>query len=513
MLGRYALCGEIARGGMATVHFGRLIGPIGFSRTVAIKRLHPRLAADADFVTMFVDEALLAARVQHPNVVSTLDVIALDGELALVMEYVQGESLGRLMQAVRARKERIPLRIVGAIMLGLLAGLEAAHSAKNERGQPLGIIHRDMSPQNVLVGADGATRVFDFGVARASGRAQTSRVGMFKGKIAYAAPEQFGEGDIDKRIDLYATSVILWEMLTSRRMFKGETEMQLLMRVHERRVDRPAAYVDDLPEGLDDYVMRGVSSDPNERPSSAKEMSIALERMLPIASAREVADWVHDLAEAALRLRAQQVEMIETSTTPASVPLHMVSQPTAAPLVLSDRSEPSKPLPTSMPEAPRSKRTTIVAALFLALAVISIVVVLLVTRSRAPDAPTSASPEPDPTNAATATKTKATSAPEPVTDPAPTSVATPTTSASATTTVADTNKTPKFPAYFGSAKLKPAITASALASVAPPPSTTTTAPPAPTPSATTPPPPAAPNCSPPFTIDAKGIKHLKPECL
>src|SRR6516225_8996456 len=175
VVGRYALYVAIAAGGMATVHLGRLIGEVGFSRTVAIKRLHPQYAADPEFVSMFLDEARLAARIRHPNVVPTLDVVATKGELFLVMDYVPGESLARLSRVCREQRRPIPHRITSAVMAGALHGLHAAHEAKSERGAPLGIVHRDVSPQNVLVGADGVPRVLDFGVAKAAGRMQETR--------------------------------------------------------------------------------------------------------------------------------------------------------------------------------------------------------------------------------------------------------------------------------------------------------------------------------------------------
>ena len=192
IVGRYALYAEIAAGGMATVHFGRLLGPVGFSRTVAIKRLHPQFAKDPEFVSMFLDEARLAARIRHPNVVPTLDVVATDGELFLVMDYVPGESIARLSRVLRERQETLPIRILSATIAGVLHGLHATHEAKDERGHPLGIVHRDVSPQNVLVGTDGVPRVLDFGVAKAAGRVQTTREGQIKGKLSYMPPEQLG---------------------------------------------------------------------------------------------------------------------------------------------------------------------------------------------------------------------------------------------------------------------------------------------------------------------------------
>src|SRR4051794_3762977 len=144
VVGRYALYDPIAAGGMATVHLGRLLGPVGFSRTVAIKRSHPEFAEDPEFVSMFLDEARLAARIRHPNVVPTLDVVALEGELFLVMDFIQGESLSKLLRACKAKETRVPRSVACAIMVGVLSGLHAAHEAKNERGEPLNLVHRDV---------------------------------------------------------------------------------------------------------------------------------------------------------------------------------------------------------------------------------------------------------------------------------------------------------------------------------------------------------------------------------
>jgi serine/threonine-protein kinase len=169
-VGRYTIYGEIASGGMATVHLGRVQGHGNFARTVAIKRLHPQYAADPDFVAMFLDEAWLAARINHPNVVQTLDVVSEEGELFLVMDFVHGESLSRIWREVRDAGGSAPLPITASIVCGALYGLHAAHEAKDEAGKPLNIVHRDVSPPNIIVGVDGVARVLDFGVAKASGR-------------------------------------------------------------------------------------------------------------------------------------------------------------------------------------------------------------------------------------------------------------------------------------------------------------------------------------------------------
>src|SRR6185369_14610263 len=211
-------------GGMATVHLVRLLGPVGFSRTVAIKRLHAQFASDPEFVSMFLDEARLAARIRHPNVVPTLDVVTTGGELFLVMEYVPGESAARLARALRERQQTIPLRVLSGIITGVLHGLHAAHEAKDEQGAPLSIVHRDVSPQNVLVGTDGVARVLDFGVAKAAGRIHQTREGSVKGKLPYMPPEQMRGGEISRKTDVYAAAVVLWECLTGEWLFDGPND-------------------------------------------------------------------------------------------------------------------------------------------------------------------------------------------------------------------------------------------------------------------------------------------------
>jgi serine/threonine-protein kinase len=247
VVGRYAIYGKIASGGMATVHFGRLLGGAGFSRTVAIKRLHPHLAEDAEFRATMIDEARMAARIHHPNVVATLDVVTVDGELLLVMEYVRGESVSSLVKAHITQQKRIPLPIVSAIAIGALHGLHAAHEATNDQGRPLDIVHRDVSPQNILVGVDGLARVIDFGVAKATGRLQTTSEGSIKGKIAYMPPEQLARKALTRAADIYAMGVVLWEMLACRRLFGGDGEMAIIQSVLAGPEGPPSLHAPEVP--------------------------------------------------------------------------------------------------------------------------------------------------------------------------------------------------------------------------------------------------------------------------
>ncbi len=310
-VGRYAIYDPIATGGMATVHLGRLVGPVGFARTVAIKRLHPQYARDPEFASMFLDEARLAARIQHPNVVPTIDVIATEGELLLVMEYVRGEALGRLVRAAGQRGGPIPPRIVTAIMVGALNGLHAAHQAADESGRLLGIVHRDVSPQNIIVGIDGVARVLDFGVAKAEDRVQVTKDQKLKGKLLYMSPEQLDSGEIDCRTDIYAMGIVLFEALTGQRMFPGEREAAQLLKITQGETRVPSAIHADLA-AFDDVVRKSTAKNPSERYATARDMSRALEAVSPLASASDVGEWVETIAGSTILERSRRVAEIES---------------------------------------------------------------------------------------------------------------------------------------------------------------------------------------------------------
>jgi serine/threonine-protein kinase len=329
LIGRYALYGEIASGGMATVHFGRLLGPVGFSRTVAIKRLHAQFAKDPEFVAMFLDEARLAGRIQHPNVVATLDVVALEGELFLVMEYVQGESLAKLLGTMHKRGGSIPYKIVASIIAGVLYGLHAAHEATDERGQPLSIVHRDVSPQNVLVGVDGVARVLDFGVAKAAGRMQATREGEIKGKLAYMPPEQMKGASMDRRTDVYAAAVVFWEALTARRLFDGEHAGVIFTKVMNGEVERPSRIIPGVPPIVDEIILRGLDRDLGRRYATARDMAMDIEDRIGVASPRQVAEWLEKVAGDALSRRAVRVKQIESLSTPPPMQLEALASMSA----------------------------------------------------------------------------------------------------------------------------------------------------------------------------------------
>jgi serine/threonine protein kinase len=472
VVGRYVIHDEIASGGMASVYFGRLHGPAGFSRTVAIKRLHTEFAKDPEFLAMLLDEARLAARIRHPNVVSTLDVVFEGEELFLVMDYVDGESLSRIRRAFP--EVDVPIPVVSAILTGVLQGLHAAHEATSERGEPLGIVHRDVSPQNILVGADGVPRVADFGVAKATGRTASTRDGQVKGKAGYMAPEQLRGGPIDRRVDVYASAIVLWELLTSRRLFLGDSPAQTMLLALEQSVDPPGKLVRGVPPELDALVMRGLSRDPERRFATAMDMAAALEGAVRPATAREVAAWLEHLAGDVLRKRAQLVADIESGQSTVlprqGESVEREPRPVAqAEANASQVSSISVATPQASPRAPqRSLRGWVAIGGMVTLTILG----LLSLRSRLettglapaiPPAPTAASSVPSASTSPNASPIEAAA-----------EAAAPATSAS---TIANVNLD------AGLARPRPRTRK---------PST---------------------NCNPPFTLDPSGIHIPKPECL
>ncbi len=447
-VGRYALYSEIASGGMATVYLGRQRGQAGFARTVAIKRLHPQHAKEPDFVAMFLDEARLAARIRHPNVVPTLDVVATEGELFLVMEYVQGESLARLLRASRQKKERPPTRVIAAIMADTLHGLHAAHEATSEKGDPLGLVHRDVSPHNILVGSDGAARVVDFGVAKASGRIQTTREGQLKGKIAYMAPEQI-TGSVTRKTDVYAASVVLWEALTTKRLFSGENDASVMNQVINSKVSPPGQHVEGLDPAWDEIVLKGLERDEERRWATARDMAMAIESRLQLARATEVGAWVESLAHQSLAKRAAEVTAVESASDIEAVPADepAASEPVSASLPAPAKAA-SEPKPAALdsppaaestasklsavswplslrPRGPRPSRSRVIAGVGAGCVAIIATVVFFATRSPGPALPTPAATIGVPVTA-TAPASQPSSLPAPA--PAPTAMASASTS-------------------------------------------------------------------------------------
>ena len=309
IIGRYALHQAIARGGMATIHLARLVGDEGFSRIVAAKRLHPELAEDPDFVAMFLDEARIASRLQHRNVVPVLDVVAAGGEVMLVQELVYGVPLHVLLDSTWSRGGRVPLDIAIAIACQTLAGLHAAHETTDERGAPLNIVHRDISPQNVMIAVDGTARLLDFGIAKATVAEHITRAGTFKGKLAYSAPEQL-RGRATQQSDIYSLAVVVWELVVGHRMHADQSTTQVVNTVltgHWPTICEALALSCDsdtnddeswrLWKAVDTVVQRGLALDPAARWATAADMEEALAAVLTPATSNAVATWVRSVGK------------------------------------------------------------------------------------------------------------------------------------------------------------------------------------------------------------------------
>jgi eukaryotic-like serine/threonine-protein kinase len=316
VVGRYLMYEEISCGGMASVHFGRLSSDAGFSRTVAIKYLHPQYARDVQFISMFLDEARLVSRIRHPNVAAPLDVVVVPDseEVFLVMEYIHGETLGRLIEESHRIRLPLPPNVCANILCGALHGLHAAHEAVDEMGQPLGIVHRDISPQNIMVGSDGVPRVLDFGIAKAVSRSQATEEGQVKGKVAYMAPEQLTNGAVDRRADIFAAGIVLWESLTTRRLFRADHPAAAMANVLHTVVQRPSCINGNVSQAMDRVVLKALQRNPAARFQTARDFAAAIEEEAFVASTRKVSEWVASAASACLADRAEKVARIESES-------------------------------------------------------------------------------------------------------------------------------------------------------------------------------------------------------
>jgi serine/threonine-protein kinase len=290
------------------------------ARAVAIEKLHAQFAEDADFVATFLDEARLAARVQHPNVVPTLDIVRQGKELVRIREYVTGETLAQLTGALRAAGKRLDRRIGCAVLVGALYGLHAAHEAKNEFSESLGIVHGNVSPENILVGVDGVPRLVGFGVARAVVQMRDALGRAIKGKLAYMAPEQVRGATATRAADVWAAAKVLWEVLTGELLFDVDDDAALAQAILGSPIRDPSEMAPGVPAALDAIVQKGLERDPKRRFATAREMAEAIEQALPLATPADVGACVERACGDALKKRAESVHEAESTPMRRSLP-------------------------------------------------------------------------------------------------------------------------------------------------------------------------------------------------
>jgi serine/threonine protein kinase len=276
-LGRYQVVKRLAAGGMADVLLARTEGIAGFERHVVIKRIHAELLEEPRYVKMFLDEARLAASLHHHNIVQVNDIGEENGEYFFAMEYVHGEDARTLLVEASQRGETIPLEHVVTIIMAAAAGLHHAHEQRGMDGSPLHIVHRDVSPANILVGYDGAVKVADFGIALAAHRAEQTQSGVLKGKVAYMSPEQCNCDPVDRRSDVFSLGIVLYELATVRPCFAGDNDFMTMSAIVGGKIDKPSSHRKDLPPKLEAIILKALARKASDRYQSADELRIALE--------------------------------------------------------------------------------------------------------------------------------------------------------------------------------------------------------------------------------------------
>ncbi len=351
---RYESLARIASGGMATVFVARARGAAGFSRLVAVKRAHPFVSADAALRESLVSEAHIASALHHPHVVSVLDVELQGNDVCLVLDYVEGCSLAELLSRSRRAGTTLQAPVGMRVLLDAAGGLHAAHELCDERGRHLGLVHRDVSPQNILVGLDGHARLTDFGIAKIADDMRHTATGVLKGKVSYMAPEYLESKALDARSDQYALAVVAWETLTSKRLFSGDSDMEVMRHIVRGTAEPPSTARADLAP-FDDVFAKALAHDPARRFASVQAFAAALEdrarRLGWVAPHADVASTVDRVVGDHLRQRRSDIE----SRTPISISgiSARPPPPPSARDVMITRSLPGD----SFPPAPSSSRT------------------------------------------------------------------------------------------------------------------------------------------------------------
>jgi len=332
--GKYEIITHLASGGMADIFLSRARGIQGFEKLAIIKRIRQDRSFDKKMVELFLDEARLAASLQHPNIVQVFEFGIVDGSYFLAMEYVHGEDVAAVLRRMREAERAIPLAEVLAIVVGVCQGLHYAHECAGPDGKHLGVVHRDISPSNVLISYDGAVMITDFGIAKATGRSTQTTTGAVRGKLAYMSPEQCRGLPLDRRSDIFAIGTLLHELSTGQSLFSGTSDFEVMKRIVEAPIRPPSTQVPGYPAELDRIVCKALAREPARRYATARELQLdierfALEQKLPISTARLAGFMEREFADriAAWRQRASLEYAARTTLArPPSVEVEIIDR-------------------------------------------------------------------------------------------------------------------------------------------------------------------------------------------
>jgi eukaryotic-like serine/threonine-protein kinase len=324
-IGRYCILGELATGGMAQILLGKYEGPSAFERPIVIKRILSHLADDPDFVAMFIDEARITSRIRHPNVAQVHELAREGKELYLVMEYLEGESVAAALRRVIELGRTFDPRLAAYVVAEACSGLHAAHELRDDQDRLVGLVHRDISPQNVFLGYDGSVRVLDFGIAMAEGREVQTRTGGLKGKVPYMSPEQCRGDPLDRRSDVFALGILLWELCALRRLFKRKSELLVLKAITEEPVTPLSSVASGCPAGLEAICLRALARSPEDRYPTAAAMRADLLSVLRELEAAgdgrdDLASLMHELFRARRDEKREMLRRVGKGELPTVVP-------------------------------------------------------------------------------------------------------------------------------------------------------------------------------------------------
>ncbi|MCB9707082.1 MAG: serine/threonine protein kinase, partial [Myxococcales bacterium] len=371
-IGKYEIINRIGVGGMAELYVARSRAAHGFEKIVALKRLFPHFLGDDDFVRMFLHEARLAAQLHHPNIAQVYDIGDDDGAYFFTMEYVLGQDLRRVMRAIRGRGGWLTLDHIILIVSQIAAALHYAHEKEDSAGRPLGVVHRDVSPSNILISYDGGVKLVDFGIARATSRSDVTQAGILKGKIPYMSPEQCQGKTLDRRSDIYALGVVLWELALCRDLWVGENDIELAQRIASQDAPAPTDLLPKFPAELSAIIVKALARDRDRRYATAQEMQLDLEefareRKLALSSVG-LASFMSDLFADVIKSQKAALQDAKAGRRTAfptlePMPLGEVpTRPTDATTTLSGLDSAEEP-------RPRSRAPLVAAAIFAAAAI------------------------------------------------------------------------------------------------------------------------------------------------